>query len=54
MSSTSTNATDWKLCCLCYSQKNEALVNPTEQGLATLDRDLNDSYSSMLCLPISK
>ena len=42
MASTNPNETDWTLCCLCYSKKNEALVNLTEQGSLTLQRDLND------------
>jgi len=42
MAYTNSNETDWTLCCLCYSKKNEALMSVTEQGLLTLQRDLND------------
>ena len=53
MSSTDTNIeTDWTLCCLCYLQKHEALVNPTEQGLSTLERDLKD-FVQLSALPSS-
>jgi len=31
MASTNSNETDWTLCCLCYSKKNEALMSVTEQ-----------------------
>ena len=38
------NASDikWDLCCLCQSDKEEKLQTPKEEGLLTLERDLND------------
>ena len=33
---------NWELCCLCQSEKNEQLQTPKEEGLLSLDRDLND------------
>ena len=42
MASINSNETDWTLCCLCYSKKNEALMSVTKQGSLTLQRDLND------------
>lgn len=34
--------TNWELCCLCQSEKNELLQTPKEESLLTLERDLND------------
>lgn len=33
---------NWELCCLCQSDKNEPLQNPKEEGLLSLEKDLND------------
>ena len=32
---------NWELCCLCQCSKNEQLQTPKEEGLLTLERDLN-------------
>ena len=39
----STEITNWGLCCLCQSDKTgEALQTPKEEGLVSLERDLKD------------
>ena len=52
MSSTDTSDVDWTLWCLCYSHKNEALVNATQQGFSTLEINLNE-FIQLNALPYS-
>jgi len=33
---------NWELCCLCQSDKDEHLQSPKDEGILSLDRDLND------------
>ena len=44
------HSVNWELCCLCQSDKNELLQTPKEEGLATLERDLND-YKEINAVP---
>jgi hypothetical protein len=44
---------DWKLCCLCQTVKTEDLRCPTEEGLLSLERDLNDFMRIASKLPKS-
>ena len=52
MSSRDTSDIDWTLCCLCYSQKNEALVNATLQRFSTLEIYLKE-FIQLNALPSS-
>ena len=33
---------NWELCCLCQVQKEDRLLTPKDEGLASLEKDLND------------
>ena len=52
MTSTDTSDIYWTLCCLCYSQKNEALVNATQQEFSTLEINLKE-FIQLNALPSS-
>lgn len=36
------SSTNWQLCCLCQSDKDEHLQSPKEEGILSLERDLNN------------
>ena len=52
MSSTDTSDIDGTLCCICYSQKNEVLVNATQQKFSTLEINLKE-FIQLNALPYS-
>ena len=44
------NNINWELCCLCQSDQTTQLQTPTEEGLKTFERDLND-FKEMNAVP---